>query len=70
MGGRMIYPIMKPSGSHHYICEGNLYRKYRNGRDEYVFVKKLDENDVNISDDYFNEIEDDFRLLHKPLGAN
>ena len=66
----MIYPIMKPSGSHHYICEGNLYRKYRNGRDEYVFVKKLDENDANISYDYFNQIEDDFRLLHKPLGAN
>ena len=66
----MIYPIMKPLGSHHYICEGNLYRKYRNGRDEYVFVKKLDENDANISYDYFNQIEDDFRLLHKPLGVN
>ena len=66
----MIYPIMKSVGSHHYICEGNLYRKYRNGRDEYVFVKKLDENDANISYDYFNQIEDDFRLLHKPLGVN
>jgi len=48
----------------------NRYRKYRNGRDEYVFVKKLDENDVNVSDDYFNQIEDDFRLLHKPLEVN
>ena len=66
-----MQPTMQSIGSHYYICEGNLYKKYREGWDDcYVFIRKMDERKEELSDTYFNQIEDDFRLLHKPLEAN
>ena len=62
------HPIMQSVGSEYIISEGNVFRKYRNGQDVYVFWKKLDDNNEEVSDTYFSEIEDDFRLLHKPYS--
>ena len=39
----MKHPTMTSIGSEHIISDGNIYRKYRNGRDEYVFWKKLED---------------------------
>ena len=56
-------------GSHYYICEGNIYRRHREGSDVYVFWKKLEDNKKDNVESYFNEIEEDFRLLHKPFQS-
>ena len=49
-------PTMQSIGSEYIISDGNIYRRYRNGRDEYVFWKKLEENNEDIIDTYFNQI--------------
>tara|TARA_B100001996_G_C18497744_1_gene530230 strand:+ start:309 stop:503 length:195 start_codon:yes stop_codon:yes gene_type:complete len=48
------HPTMTSIGSEYVISDGNIYRKYRNGLDTYVFWKKLEENNEDVSDTYFN----------------
>ena len=79
----MKHPTMTSIGSNYIISDGNIYRKHRNNRDEYVFWKKLDrpltytpwsrQNWKQIKmkiHNYFSEIENDFVLLHKPFTTH
>ncbi len=76
-----MYPTTKKKYYAKYIIrDGIVWRRYRQGSDVYVKSHKqgyFDEhpNHVEVNhqvkktdtDGFFNEIESDFRLLHKPF---
>ena len=75
-----MYPTKKKYYPKYIARDGIIYRRYRQGSDVYVESHKqgyFDEHPDYVeveykvkktdTDGFFNEIESDYRLLHKPF---